>query len=423
MLFWKNFLKKLEGNNGIFLFAFVPILGLAYTVLKNKGSLWLFDLYAYWQSNAYAIRGYDLSDCLSGEIILDSVGKLSGGLTLPWARFFSNLIIPGYLPFNICKYYFYFVWIVLVICAFVLTIKKMKTFFNINKMEQIILTAVIFFSPFYWEDAINAGNIGGVLCVITYIAILILDTHPLLAAFSFAIICTKPQIGFIFLFMLFLLKKYKVLRNTVIILFLNFLAGEIYVSIKSYHGVSLVNLLYAIENTMTTWVTGEDRNWFYTYGLFDPLTCLGVNPLFISVLSALSGIIFVFIINVLIPDNISATGRTFFLGGATSLASVFWSYKTPCDEVIMICCSFVLIYVWCCSQKTVKDNILCFICLCCYNSKINRFWLYHMVNLPYKWSIFLESVLRIVAFLSIVYLARKNADRIENTTGMEIMVK
>ena len=405
----KEYKRKFEGNNAIIFFMIIALLGVGYTVLKNGLSLWKFDLYLYWKSNAYAIRGYDLYKCVTGEVVLDSIGKLEVGLTLPWARFLSNLIIPGFLPWNVCIYYFYILWIGLSFVATGLTIKMLKSTGYTNKIQNIFLSIVIIVSPFYWQDAINTGNIGGVLCIIAYIGVLIADSNPFIASICFAISCVKPQDGALFLVMLFVVKRYKVFFSSIGILIVNLIIGEGYVALSSNQLSGIDNIVGLFQKVVVSPNYGDSTTPdFYTYGIFDPLNMFGVNGVIVSVLSALSGIILIFVIYNLIPKSINDKFELIIMGAVAALGSVIWSYKTPCDEVIMISCNLVLIYSWIYSKKTINQNIAYVICMIAFNCKVNRFWLYHLISMPQRWAIFADSVLRMVAMIVIIQMIKRN---------------
>ena len=234
------------------------------------------------------------------------------------------------------------------------------------------------------------------------------DTNPLIASFCFSIVCVKPQIGALFIFLLLVIKKYKQFLYSIIILITNMFLGEMYVALmsKNIPGIESILDLFRKVIISPNYGNGVTPS-FYSYGIFDPLNIFGVDRLVVSILSALAGIIFVIVINNLIPKSMDNKNKLIVMGAVASLASVFWSYKTPCDEVIMISCNLLLIFVWINSEKSLKDGLLCILCLVSFNCKVNRFWLYHLISMPYRWAIFVDSVIRIVAMIILIFMIKK----------------
>lgn len=292
------------------------IMSLGYTVLKNKGHLWLHDLYMYWQSNAYAIRGYDLNRCISGDIFIDSIGQLTVALTLPWSRFLGNIVCPGYMSFRACTIYFYILWIILSIISIIVTIKKINTLDTFNSLESIILAVTTFFAPLYWEDAINSGNLGGLLCILCYLGIMTMDKNCIISAICFSIACSKPQIGAIFVLMTMCLKKYKVFICTVFILVVNTIISTIYVVIINSGQSGVGSLLGLISYVMSSGAAGDNTNSFYAYGIFDPLIYCGFDAGVVTVLSAMAGVICIGLFSKFVMNNVEVKNRLYFAGGA-----------------------------------------------------------------------------------------------------------
>lgn len=91
-----------------------------------------------------------------------------------------------------------------------------------------------------------------------------------------------------------------------------------------------------------------------------------------------------------------------------ALGSVFWCYKTPCDEVIMILCNLLVVYYWTASGQKVSDAIWCGVYLAGMNAKIFRFWGRKLFpGLELRAAITCDMILRIVLFIVMIVLLRK----------------
>lgn len=84
----------------------------------------------------------------------------------------------------------------------------------------------------------------------------------------------------------------------------------------------------------------------------------------------------------------------------------------------MMLCSLLGIYIWTKSKQRIIDSVIVIVCAICFNCKINRFWLYHIINMPYKMTLFFDIVLRILAFLILMYIfIKRKKDEILINSG------
>lgn len=418
------------------------------------GGLWMVDIETYWKNTAYAIRGYRLEDVAHGAYVSESVGMaLGSAIVMPWGRLFANLIYPGFLSLSAACVYYY---LLMAVCAgvslmFVIRFVREAAVFQ-AKAADLILAISLFLMPLYWDDAIDTGNMGGILCLLLVMALFLMERHPIFAGFLLAICCLKPQNIGLFLLVLLLQKRWKALFSAGGFALAGWGANLIYIRIASFlrsaHNAGQTAISDAISDIadagsqgvsetagagaqIASDVTGaatqggyqaadaaaivsnyasdavKSSNDFFMYGIFTKMMDYGWSTYMVLALSALLGIAFVVGIHLWLKGT--KYENSLMVGfAAAALGSIFWCYKTPCDEIIMILCNLLVVLFWKESKRGTGEALWCAAYLAALNLKVFRFFGRKLIpSLELSTAITLDMVLRIVVFASMIAMLRK----------------
>ena len=133
----------------------------------------------------------------------------------------------------------------------------------------------------------------------------------------------------------------------------------------------------------------------------------GWNSYMVLVASGLLGIFFTWLM--LFWLRKTAVADSMIVGFAVAaLGSVFWCYKTPCDEIIMILCNLLILLYWKVSEHGVGNAVWCGIYLAAMNAKIFRFWGRKLMpGLELRTAITCDMILRIIIFAGMIWILRK----------------
>lgn len=382
------------------------------------GGFWFVDIDTYWRNTAYAIRGYDLRRVAEDGIIVDSIGRMGAAIIMPWGRLLANLIYPGFLPLRVVRIYYYVILLGSMVMTGWLIHRWMKKEFP--SFSNILLTVALVLMPLYWDDALDTGNMGGVLCMFIIMAVFLLDEHPVWASFLLAMACIKPQNVGLFLLVLLIRKKWKILFGTGGFALGGWALSELYVRICGMLREAVI-VAHAQEAVPVREVSSEaaqiingyagngqgSSNDFFMYGIFSKMLEHGWNSYQVLIASACLGIVFTCAMLFLLRKTKLSDSMVAAFAVA-ALGSVFWCYKTPCDEVIMILCNLLVVYYWTASGQKVSDAIWCGVYLAGMNAKIFRFWGRKLFpGLELRAAITCDMILRIVLFIVMIVLLRK----------------
>ena len=379
------------------------------TVIGGAG---IVDVKEYWRYMAYSIRGYDISTCAANGIVLENIGAIGGGIVLPWGRLLGNLIYPGFLSLTGATVYYY---LLLIVCTGVAGYYILKWIEKVQvddwqKKENVIFTVCLMIMPLYWDDALNTGNMGGIFCVFLILAAIFLERSPCLASFFIAMAMIKPQNAALFMLVLLLKKKFKMICQVLGIMTASVGLSEVYERVCSYFRGGIKNASFWDKvMSMLRRYSGNGQGTkqegvlpFFTYGILDKLIDYGVSSYIVLIGSALLGIIFVFGVLFYIRDYKGLNGDWIVLFSIAALGSIFWCYKTPCDEIIIILCNLLSILYWKYGGKDLKSVLEILIYLICINMKVFRFWGRKILPIELDTAVVADQILRIIVYVGMI---------------------
>ncbi len=379
------------------------------TVLGGAG---IVDVKEYWRYMAYSIRGYDITTSAAEGIVLENIGEIGEGIVLPWGRLLGNLIYPGFLSLTGAAIYYY---TLLGICTgiagyYILKWIEKKKIDNWQKKDNLLFMICLLIMPLYWDDALNTGNMGGLFCIFLILAAFFLESYSGLASFLIAMAMIKPQNTSLFLLVLLVKKKYKVICQTVGIIAAGIVSSELYVyacsrfrgKIENVSFIDKVLLMVKRYSGNEQGTKGEGTLPFFTYGILDKLIDYGVSSYIVLIGSALLGIIFVFGVMFYIRDYKELNGDWIVLFSIAALGSTFWCYKTLCDEIIIILCNLLSILYWKYGEKDLKSVLEILIYLICINMKVFRLWGRKILPIELDTAVVADQILRIIVYVGMI---------------------
>ena len=155
---------------------------------------------------------------------------------------------------------------------------------------------------------------------------------------------------------------------------------------------------------------------FFSYGIFTPLASYGVNTSVILLLSMTTGVLFVVAFVLYLKGVKPVSEDIVALYAIAATASIFWCYKTPCDEIIMISCNILGIYAWKYCRKTKANAVGLLLYFAAMNMKIFRMYGRKISGLSYFNSLVLDMILRIVALGILMWIIKKKWKAVEEKT-------
>lgn len=384
-----------ERNENIFVIGLclLAIAGAGYTICTQ--TFWFYDIEIYWRNTAGMFNGNT-----SGMTLL-----------MPWARLLGQIICPGFLPYEVCLVYYYVLLLGgTIYLGFLIYKYQVKHNFLSNSRNRILASVSLCMLPFYWHDALNTGNAGGMVCVLLMIAAFFVDEHPYITAFLLAIAMTKPQNAGIFIAILFFRKNYKAVFSTAGICGISWLLSIAVLRLINGPSTSSSSSGRGIMEILTKYSNmGSDNEQFsfMSYGIFDPLVDFGVPTMVVLLMSVLFGLILALAFCIWVKKYPVLKEDAVIYFAFCSVLSILWCYKTPCDEIVMIMSSILAVYYWCLSDKKVVDILISLASLFAFNGKVFRFWGAHLINFSHDATILGDQILRLIFVIVLFVLVAK----------------
>ena len=355
------------------------------------------DLSVYWEALAKGIAG-----------------NRDNSLVMPYGRIIGNLVIPGYLSYTGARIYYFVEMAVVIFFIFreILASLRERVIF-LNEKRRIIATICVIFIPWHWADALLVGNIGGILALFCILAAFYVKKHENIAAILLALAMIKPQIGLIFLFTLFLKRKFKLAFKVILIDVVGWVIYSVYsFFVMEINGMDtgILENLNDVINTVSGYgsnssAQGTDEGaWYFYYGLFNPLISKGVPVYVVLVLSALTGAAFIVFFLYLFRKNKEISNDYVILFSITSLASLFWCYKSQSDAIVLILCNLMVLYLLALKNFDTKYSVMAVVILVLMNCIVCKYILRLLIPLfDYVEAILGDMLLQIISFSTVLF--------------------
>lgn len=397
----------------VFLLIFAGISVIVSSFLLFHNGINGVDAFYYWVNSAYSVRGYNLEWVKESGFVLDSIGKMQGIGVLPYGRVLNNFLFPGFLPYNVA-YIYNFILIAFITVLLGINIYKwiLENGFFDSKQECIIASICFIIIPWLWPGYLRAGNIGGLIALMGILAAFYVDRNDGVAAVLLAFALIKPQIGGVFFILLIFTKKYRLLFKTTGVIIVSEMIHMVYISIMNhvrgiYWPLSLNSVISIFEGYAGKNADKErGETWYLYYGIFNLLKEAGVPVLVVLIMSMLAGVAFIYFVLKYIKKCEKLYSNNVLLFSVAALASLFWFYKSECDNIVVLLCNLIILFYLKDSQcKKKKEVIISGIFIIGVNWLIGRYLLrFPMQIVSYPVGILIDQVIQIIVYVMMISL-------------------
>ena len=236
----------------------------------------------------------------------------------PWGCLLGNIFYGGFLPFDYAAIYFLTLsGIILLSTSYILYVKAREI---LPELKFFVLAGALTSNSFL---GIALGNAGGMICGFIIIAWVLCDEHPIISGIFIAFAMVKPQTAVPFcIFLLFTKRFLPLLTGALIDLFA-------WAAVSFMTNTGIFTLLQNFLFLKASWGWG---------GIFTPI----LNN-FMAAMSAsmIFGIIFIYAICRLLPDNVPE----FFKAYPAFMAPIFWCYDTGNEFYALIIPALICIWL------------------------------------------------------------------------------
>lgn len=400
---YKNFIENASFVVCI-AFALVSLIVSAFLIVHN--GINGVDAFYYWVNSAYSARGYNLEWVKESGFVIDSIGKMQGVGVLPYGRLLNNLLFPGFLSYEAAYFYN---WILILFITGLLTINIYKWIkenqFLKTDVQCIIVAVCMVVIPWLWPGYLRAGNIGGLIALMAILAAFYIDKNENVAAILIAFSLIKPQIGGIFLIAVFLKKNYRLILKILSVLAFSEAVHMIYTYVMNkargiYWPLSLNSLISIFEGYAGKNAEAErGETWYLYYGLFNLLKEIGVPVLIVLFLSMITGVVFLLVLLNYLKNNKDMYNDYVIVFAIAALASLFWFYKSECDNIVIIICNLIILLYIKSSEKSWRTYGFTIAFLIGMNWLVGRYILRFGISaVSYYQGILLDQILQIILF-------------------------
>lgn len=362
-------------------------------------------------------RDNDFRVYYNGSRLLFEGDATTTSLIMPWAKVIILTICPSFLPYNIAFWYFYLILTIATVylgCLIYKWVSKHSVF--TETWKNILISICITILPMNWHDTLDMTNLGGLIAILSLIAVFLAEEHPIVSAVLLAVAMSKPQIVGVFVAMLFFMKKFKPVFVAAAIDIISWISSIIITKIITIGKHLETNTLAdtsGANDIVNMYANGGESGEvpFFTYGIFDPLKHLGVSRVAILLISALFGLGLIIMFLYFTKEyrgKLETQENVLFMGSITAIASIVWCYKTPCDEIIVIISGLLLMTYWINSQKEIKDILIVAAAFAALNMKIFIFWIKQLTGMEHTLAIFSDDALKLLTITIITALVIKN---------------
>lgn len=251
----------------ILLFSFLNV---AYVLYRFKFYIGDFDL--RWMEDAYFIRGFDPFLSISGDLVIDEVGKIPEYAgSMPWAYPMGCLLVFPYLPRETARIFGAVLFLILGASAGIMVWRRLE--------NKNVITAFSLLAAWSAATTFMSGNYGGMCSLLIILSICIYKKHPIAAGILLSLSLVKPQVGGLFVLTYLLMGQWIVV----------FMAGA--VCILCWGIASIVVKMSPIAMLTEIWTqSGSYQNVEINTGLFTFTRNLGLPNGVILISGAVVGI-------------------------------------------------------------------------------------------------------------------------------------
>lgn len=290
------------------------------------------DFHSRWQENAYLCLGIN-PFLVNSSNYIERIGMIDSDMaTVPYAWLLGGIFNPGILswPIAVCVG---IAWIA-VAFAGASTVVYQYWIAHIEKEHKVwaLMAALLVGCQIYWWWGIACGNHGVIAACLIIMAICLYQKHPVVSGILMTFAMIKPQLALPFFFIFLLEKEYRIIGIALI----GGIASMLGTAVMA--GSSVWDLIRMIFQTGSSW-----SNSFF--GLFDIFRFAGVPVGIILLCDMAVGVIYTYILWRI--GRKTDNQNVFVKFSGVAIASTFWFYKQPHDNIILAVPCIAFLYLAC----------------------------------------------------------------------------
>ena len=315
-------LSEKNENRIIILVMFLLGINIVISVLGLKNGVPFVDFNARWKECAYLCHGISPYK-VTADNCIEQIGLIDDEfVTAPWAWILGMIINPGFLVYKAARIWG-MIFFGLIYVVTTISIYMYVTYWNTDECKYSkrigLAAALLLGSQLYWWWAVACGNQGAIAACFIIMAICFYQKNPYLGGIFMTFAMIKPQLAAIFYLIFLFEKEYKLLAISLV-------SGSV-----AFLGSAAAIHMSPVELLIQTFHEGSSLDNVF-FGLFDLLKFYGWPVSTILFMDIFIGICFVSISYLIIAKKHAGVFEIFSIA---AVASVFWFYKQPHDNVIL----------------------------------------------------------------------------------------
>lgn len=311
---------------------------------SGKGGENADDFTMRYRESRYLADGINPFDVVFGQEEVTSIGKLwdVAGYT-PWGMVYGILINFIFLPERYARICFFAVFLCFMFgTAYFLY--RMIAEYHSKKLS--ILFVLLTLSIPGWGTGLSWLNFGALFGVMIFLAVMLIENHPIWAGLVFGLAAAKPQLALPFYMGLIIKKKYKVVLPAVILPFSAWIIAAVLA------GKSMFQLLRQNMEVMKI-VSGQLGNWITSLTIYFDLDVTNGNVQMTGAVCCIGLAVYIWhcMLKNKVEDNLD-----FF--SVAAILSGMWTYSQAHDRTVLI---IALAAIW--KKENIGEWWIVFFCL------------------------------------------------------------
>lgn len=288
-----------------------------------KGGETADDFTMRYRESKYVLAGINPFDVIFGLQKETSIGSLwdVAGYT-PWGMVYGIVINFTFLPEKYARYLFFVFYLCFMAFTVYLVYRVVRKHYSIKASCLIALAA---FNIPGWFTGLSWLNFGALFGAAIFAAVLLLDTHPVLAGVLFGMAATKPQLALPFYLGLVLKKKYKTLIPAIVLPLCAWVVAAVLTA------TGLFEMLFQYSSIIRQ-IGGQMGNWTSSLTVyFDDVDFASGGMSLFAMLSCI--MLAIYIWHVMIKNGVDDP-LSFF--SVPAVLSGMWTYSQTHDRTVWV---------------------------------------------------------------------------------------
>lgn len=276
-----------------------------------------------YRESKYVLNGINPFDVILGIHNVDNtIGELwdVAGYT-PWGMVLGILLNLTFLPELYARYAFLFIYLAVFLLMGIIMYKICRRQYS---AEMSLIMALLALLIPGWSTGLNWLNFGALFGACIFLAILLMDDHPMIAGVLLGLAATKPQLAAPFYLGLLVKREFKVLFTAIVI------PAIFWIIALRLTSTSLFEMVVQFSDVMNV-IGGQLGNWISSFRIFYEIDFYKRS---MQLVGALFCIIFAIVIWIFMRKNEEKNNIMFF--SVAAILSGMWTYSQAHDRTVLM---------------------------------------------------------------------------------------